>query len=1115
VTQSDLFDLYKKGRADLVLLCIESNPNLLQATDGAGNTILHLVLLNGHYNLARELLKQKAISKCAGLKNQHGMTPIECWAAVNDMQSLDISRLVTEDDAMIKAITLALTNNNIENAKAIMKAANCAGFKAERQGVFLTRVYAEWLLTKHSSADFTRVMSELGMNLSGVKIKYRASDHEDEADLIALLIQNGADAEHLTQLIVSSGVDGLLQVARNHCASAVHIAALKGKVELVRKLIEKGADLHKVQLGMQPPIHDLIHVIAQSSGDVSARISCAKAMLESLDVGDAGNKTLHAAVLHQILSAAQPHQMKGLIEVCIEKSSSESLGQLDGNGESMATKLVRLGLNSHLKQLCEKEPKVNIMEAGALGCNAWVEAFVAGNMEAIKYFIQNEQSVIKKAQYTNAIGANIFMLGLMLPDERGGNRSEILDKAIAQLHDGQNTAELMLQAKDENGLTPWHYAVMGGKASVDYMVDVLGGERAKYTDLNLPDNNGMTPLMMAVMHNKTEVAQALLGAGAHTALKDKSGNTALHMAVSSGNVGLVQVMLNAPDIEVNAANSDGVTPFHIAMTMAKKVKKIGASEQQAPNWENHKRIVQLLQQRGAAYSFDNMDESLLRKVAFTLLACNAASFVNKQMGTDHNALIQEAIAVSAAYKIAKDVKDKVQDGINAWLTDGTSLEKTIEIEPLMIGAFSVRGWFRWIESGESLKKRFSNSSLYKQDSVDRAIFDYRYYTPQNTAEAKEDHLLLLNRYVEIQSAISSTPFFFFWTKWQLASLAQEVLKADNRLKDVAGKAHLMNTEGVECIKRLKELVRLYGVNEVAKHIDKQNLLGELIEKIAARQIILDDIDLQSKVIMIAKQCRIMPKNNIQGATGALGSAIDTLSKQGNLSEQIQDLCNTTKQKFPQNFPGGVSPTQPDKLKERGLDVLAWLTGQNPEEAVQTVAGVVGNITGLVGGGLAYLNASGHSIEEVRNVAAVASVVLPVATSYAGTAAGVFGAAVVGFLSANAVPLLALAAGAAVLSSATRESIKQPENNSLAQAKENSLRMVKQSYPRAVDLEVRRSRGLQVPMTPAAHDEKDVLSQVCREALKSALDFEQKACRLMIPKKFLEFAEERAAPTMAS
>ena len=86
---------------------------------------------------------------------------------------------------------------------------------------------------------------------------------------------------------------------------------------------------------------------------------------------------------------------------------------------------------------------------------------------------------------------------------------------------------------------------------------------------NVQDDNGWSPLHFSAQAVSSGATEALLAAGAQTALTDSFGNTSLSTAVfaSRGNGAVIQLLRRA-GADPHAKNSSSVTPLSLARTIA-------------------------------------------------------------------------------------------------------------------------------------------------------------------------------------------------------------------------------------------------------------------------------------------------------------------------------------------------------------------------------------------------------------------------------------------------------------------------------------------------------------------------------------------------------------------
>merc|ERR1712107_83940 len=86
------------------------------------------------------------------------------------------------------------------------------------------------------------------------------------------------------------------------------------------------------------------------------------------------------------------------------------------------------------------------------------------------------------------------------------------------------------------------------------------------SDLNLrASQHGQTALMLAVSHGRLDMVQLLTDAGADLNIRDEDGSTALMCAAEHGHLEIVKVLMQHPDININATYNDGLSALSVAM----------------------------------------------------------------------------------------------------------------------------------------------------------------------------------------------------------------------------------------------------------------------------------------------------------------------------------------------------------------------------------------------------------------------------------------------------------------------------------------------------------------------------------------------------------------------
>ncbi|KAL4164509.1 hypothetical protein KRP22_004375 [Phytophthora ramorum] len=174
-------------------------------------------------------------------------------------------------------------------------------------------------------------------------------------------------------------------------------------------------------------------------------------------------------------------------------------------------------------------------------------------------------------------------------------------KLSIMLHSGMD-----LQAVNSDGLTPLHVACKAGNEQAAALLIYYG---AKLDARAIRDD--ATPLILACQTESEGIAKLLVESNASLSAHDSSGNTALHVAVHTGNEGVVMFVLRGCDHTLlSQKNTEGETALHIAAKhgyfgVVRSLLAYGASTKDEDSQgrtplilsilENHVECVQLLQ----------------------------------------------------------------------------------------------------------------------------------------------------------------------------------------------------------------------------------------------------------------------------------------------------------------------------------------------------------------------------------------------------------------------------------------------------------------------------------------------------------------------------------------
>lgn len=127
-------------------------------------------------------------------------------------------------------------------------------------------------------------------------------------------------------------------------------------------------------------------------------------------------------------------------------------------------------------------------------------------------------------------------------------------------------------AEQLNGYTLLHYYAQ--RYNLENLLLRLDDNKK---DINAVDRNGNTPLIYAIKNNECRVSKYLIENGANISIKNKYGNTPLHVACHMGNMHLVKLIFkysikNGLCIDVKTENNEGKTPAD--MTDQEEIKNL-------------------------------------------------------------------------------------------------------------------------------------------------------------------------------------------------------------------------------------------------------------------------------------------------------------------------------------------------------------------------------------------------------------------------------------------------------------------------------------------------------------------------------------------------------------
>jgi hypothetical protein len=125
-----------------------------------------------------------------------------------------------------------------------------------------------------------------------------------------------------------------------------------------------------------------------------------------------------------------------------------------------------------------------------------------------------------------------------------------------------------INAADDNGITPMHYAAMHGNAKIIHLLRVHGAQ------VNIVDFHGESPLHLAAKSHDIQAVKELFLMKPDLNVQDRYGNTPLHYAIEVNDIKMVELLLENGAM-VNLINKNYETPLSIAIKNSNKpIKKL-------------------------------------------------------------------------------------------------------------------------------------------------------------------------------------------------------------------------------------------------------------------------------------------------------------------------------------------------------------------------------------------------------------------------------------------------------------------------------------------------------------------------------------------------------------
>lgn len=484
-------------------------------------------------------------------------------------------------DAKTKATTFtwngksAVIKPNNATVTVAGKAVKLPAAPAEGRGVLYVpaRLFTSFGLALTTVPEDVPWINEIVLTnaKAGKSLHLPVTDRDETTTPLHLDAYNGLTSLVATHIARGLNVDA--KDSRRH--TALHVAASRGNLEMVKLLLAKGAAINGNNGFGQPllaALHDGHQVIAMyllqqgatmdtMALDVAARQGAKDIVVYMLAKGVAIESENEYSPV-PLVGAAEAGQLE-IVDLLLAKGANVNRGDVFGN-----TPLFAAAEKGHLtvvKRLLEKGAKINeINDVWRTGSSQWGE-YLGVKMDLSEFAPIHIAARAGQADIVSALlgaGAEVDL-------KSGENLTALHCAALASENNPDEVVELLLEKKANVN------AVASG-----FSIEISGGPME---DVSMRD---FTPLHLALLSGEEQrrKVKALLAAGADVNAKTKNGYTPLHFAVLTGvQSELLCTQLLEAKADLTAKAEDGMTPLKLATAcknekVAKLLKEYGAKE---------------------------------------------------------------------------------------------------------------------------------------------------------------------------------------------------------------------------------------------------------------------------------------------------------------------------------------------------------------------------------------------------------------------------------------------------------------------------------------------------------------------------------------------------------
>lgn len=405
--------------------------------------------------------------------------------------------------------------------------------------------------------------------ITAIRAIRRQEDQAPPADLVAVLLEHGADLERPD----GQGLTPLMAAAQRHAPAIITL------------LLKHGAKLNATDHQGRTAV--MYAAQTRNEFSVSQALDCLQGLLDAgANINDRdtdGLTPLHLAVSQFITEAGGMVAHPEIVAFLLAHGADVNAADKKGETALLKSAAVWSGPPQVAKLLLEKGADITARDAD--GRNALMRAIRPNNVELISQLLSRKMDLTLRDRASDSAlriaidegqQAIVQILLEFGADPRSADceNAEAVQKAVlegelfhAAEKDNAEAIESLLkqgasvQARDRQGRTVLHRLANGYSYSQnDRACEVLLKNGA---DITARDAQGNTPLILAAGHTHRDMVRQLLEKGADPNIRNYAGMTALLVAAEQSDHVATPLLLQH-GADVKARTPDGQTALHLA-----------------------------------------------------------------------------------------------------------------------------------------------------------------------------------------------------------------------------------------------------------------------------------------------------------------------------------------------------------------------------------------------------------------------------------------------------------------------------------------------------------------------------------------------------------------------